>query len=184
MSLQEIGDTERLAGITDLEWWHWFNEDNNRAADPWHNWLSQVRYPHEGPLHTWLENDIENAIKAADALRLVTQPQTKTFSEQWATFRRYHEELDERGKYRRNRYMTWRAAALKVLCECDRFQDDTDAREAHDKLAQTMRWFTPNIDAVGNFHGGNFWRGNVPPTEYAAMVLLLMTLVRKGHASP
>jgi hypothetical protein len=97
-------------------------------------------------------------IHAADRLRLATVLQTKTFIEQWATFRKHHQDLDGGGKYCRKRYMVWRAAALAVICERDCFQDEVDAKEAHDKLAKTLRWFWPSIDAAGNYADGNFWR--------------------------
>ncbi len=153
--------------------------------DPWRDWLYQLRFPHEGPLQAWLENDIESAIRTADALRLATVPHTDTFTKQWHTFRRHHEELDCGGKYRRRRTMIWRAAALKVICERDRFQDDIDRRLANDVLAQTMLWFWPTIDVNGDYPGGNFWQPKLvdfsdatqapdPLAEYAAMVLLLM----------
>ena len=177
-------DQQRLAGITDLVWWDWFNEQISDCYDPWRDWLSHARFPHEGPLHDWLEYDIEAAIKQTDALRLATVRQTDTFAKQWASFRQHHENLDQRGKYRRLRYMIWRAAALTVLCQRDRFQDDTDAREARDKLANTMRWFWPDMTAKGDYHGGNFWRPKLqdyadgaqrldPLAEFAAEVLLL-----------
>ena len=177
--------TDRLAGITDSTWWSWFNEEINGCYDPWSDWLDAMCFPHEGPLHDWLEQDIKDVIHAADQLRLATVPQTQTFTKQWATFRKHHQDLDAGGKYCRKRYMVWRAAALTVICERDRFQDEVDAKEARDKLAKTMRWFWPSIDASGNYVDGNFWcpklcdfsdgsQGPDPLTEYAAMVLLLM----------
>lgn len=188
-------DTYRMAGITDSAWWSWFEEDvgYHSCDDPWRDWLKALRFPHEGPLRDWLEYDIESAIRAADELRLTSLPQTETFTKRWATFRSHHEELDGRGKYCRNRYMIWRAAALTAICERNCFQDDTDAHEAHDKLAKTMRWFWPTVSENGNYPGGNFWRptlydcsdGSQRPgamAEYAAMVLLLMRHVLKRRA--
>jgi hypothetical protein len=37
---------------------------------------------------------IADAIKAADALRLATIPQTAAFGKQWAAFQRHHENLN------------------------------------------------------------------------------------------
>ena len=140
---------------------------------------TNLRFPHEGPLQAWLENDIESAIRTADALRLATAPHTDTFTKQWHGFRRHHEELDFGGKYRRQRYMVWRAAALKALCERNAFQDAADSQQARNVLASTMRYFWPTIDADGNFPDGNFWRVSDPDqpdalAEYAGMVLVLL----------
>lgn len=191
-------DTTRMAGITDDAWWHWFNEELDGCYDPWRDWLLGCRFPHNGPMQTWLENDIESAIRSADALRLATTPSTATFTKQWAAFKLHHEELDGRGKYLRMRTMVWRAAALKALCERDCFQDCIDADQARTVLTQTMLWFWPTIDAEGNYDGGNFWRpklvncsdGSRQPdalSEYAAMVLLLMRQVlpkKREHDDP
>lgn len=179
MSIAEVAD----AGITDAAWWDWFGELSG-SYDPWLHWLSGCRFPHEGPLQAWLENDIESAIRTADALRLATTPSTAHFTTIWDAFRRHHEELDCGGKYRRERYMAWRAAALKALCARNCFQDDADAKQARDVLAETMRYFGP-YDADGNCDGGNFWHPKLcdfsdgsqrpdPFTEYAAMVLTLL----------
>jgi hypothetical protein len=87
--------TDRLASISDAAWRSWFNDEIGGCLD----------FAHEGPLHNWLEHDIEDVICAADQLGLATVPQTETFTKQWATFRKHHEELDARGKYCRKRYM-------------------------------------------------------------------------------
>jgi hypothetical protein len=159
--------------------------DDADCYDPWCNWLQGLGFPRcgYGPLEAWLEHDIEDAITAADRLRLATAPTTKLFTIAWDNFKRQHEELECRGKYRRLRYMTWRATALKVLCERHRFQDEADAHQARDKLLATLKWFWPDIDMFGNFgtEGGNFWRvgDREHPdqlAQYAIMVLLLMRL--------
>ena len=180
MSVAEVTDhSKRMAGITDAAWWDWFGELSG-SYDPWLHWLSGCRFPHEGPLRAWLENDIESAIRTADALRLATTPSTAHFTTIWDNFRRHHEELNSGGKYRRQRYMVWRAAALKALCERNCFQDDVDAKQARDVLAETMHYFWPSIDA-----NGNFWQPKLcdfsdgiqrpdPFAEYAAMVLVLL----------
>ncbi len=184
MSMAEhSADSDRLAGITDADWWQWFGEVRS-VPDPWLDWLAEQRFPREGPLHDWLEYDIAEAIKAADALRLATKPTTERFAAQWDRFKGHHQELDERGKYRRQRTMIWRAAALKALCDRDGFQDDTDRREAHDKLTATMRYFWPSLTADGDYDGGNFWQVKAAPNplaEYAAMVL---TLLRQALRPP
>lgn len=180
MSATELTSTDdRMAGITDAAWWRWFNAEISGSDDPWRDWLDQLRFPRAGPLQAGLENDIESAIRSADALRLATVAHTTTFGKQWATFRQHHQELDCGGKYRRLRTMVWRAAALKAICERNLFQDDVDAQQAGNVLAQTMLFFCPSIDGNGDFPGGNFWRvgdRDRPDAmaEYAAMVLLLL----------
>jgi hypothetical protein len=73
------------------------------------------------------------------------------------------EELDQRGKYRRYRLMIWRAAALKMICDRDCFQDDIDRRQARDKLLESYQFFGPyNINGNtcnddGSYGGCNFW---------------------------
>ena len=96
MSIAEVTDhSKRMASITDAAWWDWFGEIRS-CNDPWQHWLHHLRFPHEGPLNAWLENDIESAIRTADALRLATTPSTAHFTTIWDAFRRHHEELDWR----------------------------------------------------------------------------------------
>jgi hypothetical protein len=95
--MTEVVDTDRIGGITDAGWLEWFGQIAD-CFDPWRDWLSKQCFPREGPLHDWLEQDIQDAIKAADALRLVTKPRTKRFAARWSTLRKHHEELDGRGK--------------------------------------------------------------------------------------
>ena len=181
MSIAEVTDhSKRMASITDAAWWDWFGEIRS-CNDPWQHWLHHLRFPHEGPLNAWLENDIESAIRTADALRLATTPSTAHFTTIWDAFRHHHEELDQRGKYCRERFMIWRAAALKALCERNAFQDAADAKQARDVLAETMHYFWPTIGADGNFPDGNFWQPKLcdsqrpdPFAEYTAMVLTLL----------
>ncbi len=114
-------DSERaVAGITDPEWLDWFAGGIDHCFDPWNEWLKYQRFPRANPPIAQLEHDIEDLVKAADILRQSTVPQTKTFKARYGRFRKQHEELDCRGKYCRLRYMVWRAAALKVICERDR----------------------------------------------------------------
>jgi hypothetical protein len=180
----KIDNTERMAGITDAAWWDWFGEIDS-SYDTWVDWLSGCRFPHEGPLPASLENDIESAIRSADRRRLDVVPTTAHFTTIWDNFRRQHEDLDQRGKYCRMRYMVWRAAALKALIERNAFQDVVDAQQARDVLTQTYRYFWPTIDADGNCDGSNFWQPKLvnfsdgtqspdPLTSYAPMVLTLL----------
>jgi hypothetical protein len=185
--LDQQPDETRNAGITDADWWEWFGRIDG-SHDPWWHWLAGVRFPRETiPPHDRLEIEITTAIKAADALRLSITPQTARFDRQWMTFRRYHEDLDQGGKYRRKRFMVWRAAALKVFCERDYFQDKVADAVALGVLIGTMRWFAPNLMFSGDYYeGGNFWQprlvecsdGVQQPLDafagYAAMVLTLM----------
>jgi hypothetical protein len=128
----------------------------------------------------------QGLIKRADQVRLSIVPETKRFANMWAAFRRHHETLEDGGGYgyRRVRYLTWRAAALTVICRRDRFQDVIDANMARDKLAATMREHGPYSPDGSDSFGGNFWQatlvqftdgttGPSPLHEYAAMVLLI-----------
>jgi hypothetical protein len=171
------------AGISDPAWWNWFEGEISHCFNPWRDWLGQLRFPCEGPLRNGLETDITDAIKAADALRLATIPQTAAFGKQWADLRQ-HEDLDGGGKNRRRRYMVWRAAALNVLCQRNHFQDSIDAGVAAAALVKTMKWFWPELMYDGSYDGGNFWLPRLQDADgtprsdslasYAAMVLLLM----------
>jgi hypothetical protein len=154
--------------------------------DPWRCWLSALPARHlrgHGPLDAWIEHDVDELIQRADRLRLSIVPETKRFTDMWAAFRRHHENLEDRNKYRRRRYLTWRAAALTLICQRDCFQDVIDRSMARDKLAATMREFGP-LAPDGSYGGSNFWRaatvqfaggatGPDPLSEYAAMVLLI-----------
>ena len=86
--------------------------------DPWRDWLLAVQFP-SSALDAWIETHIRDVFRAADARRLALDVTTKTkhFAAMWADFRREHVELDDRGKYRRNRYWIWRAATLKQAHE-------------------------------------------------------------------
>ena len=145
-----------------------------------------------------------DVFRAADAYRMAmdTTTRTKRFAEMWESFRREHVELDDRGKYRRNRYWIWRAAVLKEAHERGgcflhgrgfSFQDVIDASMVRDKLAEAM----DNAGGVEMYaldgsatQGGysNFWRpcwtenedGKRqvwPIHDYAAMVLSLVRAV-------
>jgi hypothetical protein len=162
----------------------WFYELRSTSS-PWHTWLVVSGLPPKGfhPLEAWLEREIVDLCQLADRRRLAVEPKTDRFATMWATFRRHHEELDERGKHRRARFMIWRAAALKTICDRNRFQDDIDRQMARDKLVEAYQffgfgsayprglWHVPIID----FDDGT--KGPSPLHEYAAMVLLLFGAV-------
>jgi hypothetical protein len=169
----------------------WFDRIES-TAHPWCDWLQMLglglpeRYCQ---LDAGIEHDIEEACRAADGLRLAIVPTTKRFAEMWATFRRHHEQLDGSYKFRRRRWLAWRAAALTVICARNRFQDVVDANQARDKLAATMRELSP-IEPDGSFPGGvrvgHDSDGTPDPlAEYAVMVLsLVRAAARRAHVSP
>jgi hypothetical protein len=155
--------------------WFYRIED---TADPWRHWFRMLRFPRHGPLDAEIERHIEELCQAADERRLAIVPTTKRFAEMWATFRRHHEGLEDCWKYRRRRWLVWRAAALKVAFECGWGQDEADDVVIRGKLAETMAEFGP-VAADGSYNGGNFWRPSVshdgePLAEYAMMVLVLV----------
>jgi hypothetical protein len=157
------------------------------AADPWHGWLAMLPNILERdirPLDSWLEHAVETMIEDADALRLSVSPATKHFGATWALFRRQHEHLETSYRYRRNRYLVWRAAGLTVLRARNRFQDLADLEQVRDRLAATMAEFGP-VAVDGSYRGGNFWKpvlvdfddgthGPAPLAHYSSLVLLMM----------
>jgi hypothetical protein len=180
--------------------YRWFDCIEPTQDEPWIDWLQYLpsrTLLGRSPLEYPIEDDIEEAIRAADQLRLSTVPTTKHFTEIWATFRHHHEQLDDNYEYRRKRYLTWRAAALQEICDRNRFQDDADRRQAGSKLARTMQEFgSYNADGSVTNYNCKFWdpqlvdfrtsrkcvvrpsaddgREPGPLEEYASMVLLLM----------
>ena len=188
------------AAGTDTAWLDCIDSVN----DPWRDWLLAVQFP-SSALDAWIETHIRDVFRAADARRLALDVTTKTkhFAAMWADFRREHVELDDRGKYRRNRYWIWRAATLKQAHERGGcflhgrgflFQDVIDANLCANKLAEAMA----GAGAIGMYHldgsyirGGsdhNFWRPcwvenedgtrhTMPIHDYAAMVLSLVRAV-------
>ena len=135
------------------------------TADPWNDWLTGLHFPGGplfpcGPLDAWIELDIKDMIAAADRRRLATQPTTKHFAATWAEFREWHEHRLDGSAYRRClRYLIWRAAALKVKLEIDRFQDVIDANQCRAKLTAAER-------SIG---GGNLdnWLWSAPCHDWA-----------------
>jgi len=105
----------------------------------------------------------------------------------WATFRRHHENLEGCYGYRRIRYLTWRAAALTLICksavrraEYGKPQNKRDANHAIELLCATMAELGPYRADGSDENGGNFWQapagvGGLP--EYAQMV---MTITRRA----
>jgi hypothetical protein len=181
--------------------YRWYDRITTSVRHPWIDWLQHATPSRtllgRSPLEYPIENDIEDAIRAADQLRLSVVPTTEHFIEMWVMFRKHHEDLDNAYEYRRKRYLTWRAAALQAICDHNRFQDDADRRQARDKLHATMLEFGPyNADGSVTGYNCKFWdpqlvdfrtsrkclvrpsaddgREPGPLEEYASMVLLLM----------
>jgi hypothetical protein len=166
--------------------------------DPWRDWFGMLAFPRRhDPLDAWIERRVEDLCRAADVRRLAVEPATMRFAQIWATFRRHHEALEERGKHRTRRWLVWRASALRVVFERAGFQDEIDADQARAKLVETLREFWPGIRPDGSCdgHGCNFWRAEIvtvapsdefaehgiafktrtdPLAEYAAMVLTVI----------
>jgi hypothetical protein len=154
---------------------------------PWRRWLSGALYARlragqgHGPFDAWIEYDVDKLVNRADRVRLSIVPETKRFTDMWAAFRRHHENLEDNYEYRRTRYLTWRAAALTLICRRDCFQDVIDRNMARELLAATMREHGPYGPDGSDRFGGNFWRvataqfadgttGPAPLSEYAVMV--------------
>jgi hypothetical protein len=93
----------------------------------------------------------------------------------WAGFRERHTELEDRWKYRRKRYLLWRAAALKTMLDRGNYQDAADAQMIRDKLLATNREFGP-LDDHGGYGNYNIWRPASPLEQYAADVLALFSV--------
>jgi hypothetical protein len=183
--------------VAEEPWFYWIEDTD----DPWRHWFAMLDFPCYGPLEAWIETDVEELCRAADERRLALKPQTERFAQMWATFRRHHENLEDCWKHRRQRWLTWRAAALTVICDRDRFQDVIDRNQARAKLAETMREHGP-YEPDGSYRCGpypdgsfsctNFWRPEIadfsdgtsrphPLTEYAAMVLMLVRATAEGR---
>src|SRR5436305_1103694 len=77
----------------------------------------------------------------------------------WAAFKQHHEGLEDCYKYRRMRFLIWRASALKVTYDRDAFQDQIDAKLARDTLLATLHFFWGDFDVNGNAPDSavNFW---------------------------
>lgn len=149
---------------------------------PWINWLAMVPRRRVTPLDAQLERDVEGLMAAADCWRLSIVPTTKAFAAMWTTFRGHHENLEDNWSYRRQRWLVWRACALKVIYDRGVFQDVVDHTQCHNKLVATLAWFWPGIKPDGFVDGyqTNFWRTRAddngsrdPLGEYTEMVLSL-----------
>jgi hypothetical protein len=144
------------------------------TTEPWVHWLSRIeaareefaRYVPEHTPRSNVEFEVNCLIGAADTKRLALVPTTQHFAVMWQTFRRHHEELDSRGKYRRLRWSVWESAALKVMLERARFQNAVDAKEARDKFEEAM--LGPEFTVQ---------REPSPLSEYAGVVLILIKRV-------
>ena len=91
------------------------------------------------------------------------------FPQMWAAFRKHHIALDGSWKYRRKRFLIWRAAALKTIVDRGYYQDAVDALMIRDKLLATYREFGP-LDIDGSYGPYSLWRPESPLEEYAADV--------------
>jgi hypothetical protein len=167
----------------------WF--DVIPATDqPWRCWFATLPAWEQrgyGPLDLWVEHRVDDLIEHADRVRLSIVPATDHFRAMWATFRRHHENLEDGYEYRRTRCLTWRAAALTVICrsaarraEYSKPQNKRDANRAIELLCATMAELGPYRADGSDGYGGNFWHapagvGGLP--EYAQMV---MTVVRRA----
>jgi hypothetical protein len=136
---------------------------------PWRHWLRSALYARRrasqghAPLDAWIEHDVDELIERADRVRLSIAPETTRFADMWATFHGHHMNLETSYGYRRTRYLTWRGAALTLICQRDCFQDVVDRNMARELLAATMREHGPyNPDGSDRF-GGNFWRVTTCP---------------------
>jgi hypothetical protein len=94
----------------------------------------------------------------------------------WDSFRRRHDDLDGCPKYRRRRYLIWRAAAMTMLLERGAYQDEADAAMIRAKLVDTYADGIGPLDAAGSYDGYNLWNPTAPGDDlenYAADVLAL-----------
>jgi len=160
------------------------------SDDPWRNWFAMLDFPHHGPLDAELERDVEALCLAADRRRMATDPTTKHFATMWATFRGHHVRLEDNWKYRRTRYLVWRAAALKVIHEGHWGQDSTDRLQVRNKLGETMTEFGPyafdGSDRAGNFWKVTMWpneQGKLEPDSLAEYAVIVLSLVRAAAES-
>jgi hypothetical protein len=192
MSLSDTIDNQVTASSE-----RWF-DDIERCSNPWRYWLGMLEFSPYNPCtdEEFVERYVEDACRAADNVRLRVVPRTQRFTDRWAAFRRHHEDLEDSAKYRRTRWLIWRAAALRTALDFNLgiTQDEADARIVHVKLAQTMRELGP-YDANGycadaneyRSSNSNFWRASTlnydgqpkklgPLHQYAEMVLVLVTV--------
>jgi hypothetical protein len=137
------------------------------TANPWRDWFSMLQFPQHGPLDSWIERYIvEDICRAADKLRLSVEPATQRFAARRARFRHHHEALEACSKYRRKRWLVWRASALRVAYDHGDlphgdFQDELDFIQCRNLLTETLAEFWPGIKPDGSRDGSsfNFWCG-------------------------
>jgi len=158
----------------------WFYAIEPSEGDrPWQTWVKALGFPRRhDPLEAEIEHAVEDAIRHADARRLAVARALAFSSCMWSAFRERHTELDERWDYRRNRYLIWRAAALKTMLDRGYYQDAVDAQMIRDKLLATYREAVGPLDVNGSYGKYNLWRpvGDSPFEQYAADVLALFSV--------
>ncbi len=155
----------------------WFDAIEPSKDDlPWLTWVKALGFPRQyDPLEAEIEHGVEDAILHADRCRLAIADALAAFPQMWAAFRKHHIALDDRWKYRRRRFLIWRAAALKTMLERGYYQDAVDAEMIQEKLLATYREFGP-LDVNGSYGPYNLWRPDSSLEEYAADVLALFTI--------
>ena len=142
---------------------------------PWQTWVTGLGFPRRyDPLEAEIEHAVEDAILHAIDADWPWPP--GSISAMWAAFRKHHVALGGRWKYRRKRFLIWRAAALKTMVDRGYYQDAVDAEMIRDKLLATYREFGP-LDIDGSYGPYSLWRPESPLEEYAADVLALFSIV-------
>jgi hypothetical protein len=160
----------------------WLETLDASPGDPWETWVRTLGFPRRyAPLDAAIEHAVEDAILRADARRLAVG---RALPMIWADFRRHHDELDGRGKYRRLRYRIWRAAALKTMLDHHHYQDEAEAAIIRSKLAAV--YVELGFGPDGTLSAYCLWqpRSRTDNLEtYAADVLALFTeaMPRRGH---
>ncbi len=146
-------------------------------TNPWRDWLSglpAIRLRGYTVCDGWIEHRINDAILAADARRLAIDPTAKTnhFAAMWEHFRHHHVVLDGALYRRCLRYCAWRFAALGVICDRDRFQDDGDRVQARALFDAAMSEFS--IDPDEDY---TYQQAKADSGAYLDMVIILMRAV-------
>ena len=170
----------------------WFDVIEPSEGDrPWQTWVKALGFPRRyGPLEAAIEHAVEDAILHVDRRRLAVAGALAALPQMWAVLCKHHIALDDCWKYRRKRYLLWRAAALKTMLHRSLYQDAADAAMIRDRLLATYREFAP-LDINGNYGTSyNIWRPDprspVSGLEcYAADVLALFSIAtpRRSEAA-
>ena len=173
----------KLVSTTTAQPWFYAIEPTDYPWKCWFTTLPAWDQRNYGPLDLWVERKVDELIERADRVRLSIVPETDHVRAMWATFRRHHQNLEDNWEYRRTRYLTWRAAALTVICkgairraEYGKPQNKRDANHAIELLCATMAELGPYRADGSDGYGGNFWQAGVgdPLGEYAQMVMLVV----------